>query len=154
VDFSNNTNNTLDSGFGFSNAALGVFNSYSQASKYIEGSMLYNQLEFYVQDNWKVSNHLTLDYGMRFVHQQPQYDQFNQESNFFPEKFTAATAQVLYVTGCSNGATTCSGNIRNARTHPGQLSRGNAANSQVLIGTPIPGIGSPRTGSFRPVMGS
>ena len=29
VDFSNNTNNTLDSGFGYSNAALGVFNSYS-----------------------------------------------------------------------------------------------------------------------------
>ena len=68
MDFSNNTNNTLDSGFGYSNAALGVFNSYSQASKYIEGSMLYNQLEFYVQDNWKVmSNRLTLDYGMRFV---------------------------------------------------------------------------------------
>ncbi|HLK62335.1 MAG TPA: carboxypeptidase regulatory-like domain-containing protein [Bryobacteraceae bacterium] len=148
VDFSNNTNNTLDSGFGYSNAALGVFNSYSQASKYIEGSMLYNQLEFYVQDNWKVSNRLTLDYGMRFVHQQPQYDQFNQESNFFPDKFTAANAQVLYVAGCSNGATVCSGNIRNAMNPltgaiiPG----GSAANSQVLIGTPVPGVGSPLDG--------
>jgi len=144
VDFSNNTNNTLDSGFGYSNAALGVFNQYQQASKYIEGSMLYNQLEFYVQDNWKVSNRLTLDYGMRFVHQQPQYDQFNQESNFFPGQFTAANAQVLYVAGCSNGASTCSGNIRNAENPltgaiiPG----GNAANSQVLIGTPVPGVGS------------
>ena len=144
VDFSNNSNNTLDSGFGYANAALGVFNSYGQASKYIEGSMLYNQLEFYVQDNWKVSNRLTLDYGMRFVHQQPQYDQFNQESNFFPDKFTAANAQVLYIAGCSNGAVTCSGNIRNAKNPitgaiiPG----GTAANSSVLIGTPVPGIGS------------
>jgi hypothetical protein len=148
VDFGNNSNNGLDSGFGFSNAALGVFNSYSQASKYIEGSMLYNQLEFYIQDNWKVSNRLTLDYGMRFVHQQPQYDQFNQMSNFFPEKFLAANAQVLYVAGCSNGAVTCSGNIRNAKNPitgaiiPG----GNAANSQVLIGTPVPGIGSATNG--------
>jgi hypothetical protein len=148
VDFGNNTNNGLDSGFGFSNAALGVFNSYSQASKYIEGSMLYNQLEFYIQDNWKVSNRLTLDYGMRFVHQQPQYDQFNQMSNFFPEKFLAANAQVLYIAGCSNGAVTCSGNTRNAKNPitgaiiPG----GNAANSQVLIGTPVPGIGSPTNG--------
>ncbi len=148
VDFSNNTNNTLDSGFGFSNAALGVFNSYSQASKYIEGSMLYNQLEFYIQDNWKVSNRLTVDYGMRFVHQQPQYDQFNQMSNFFPDKFIAANAQVLYVAGCSNGAVTCSGNTRNAKNPitgaiiPG----GNAANSQVLIGTPVPGIGSATNG--------
>ena len=148
VDFSNNTNNTLDSGFGYSNAALGVFNSYSEASKYIEGSMLYNQLEFYIQDNWKVSNRLTLDYGMRFVHQQPQYDQFNQESNFFPNKFTSANAQVLYVAGCSNGAVTCSGNTRNAKNPitgaiiPG----GNAANSQVLIGTPVPGVGNPLDG--------
>ena len=87
MDFGNDTNNALDSGFGYANAALGVFTQYTQASKFIEGSMLYNQLEFYVQDNWKVTNRLTLDYGMRFVHQQPQYDQFNQESNFFPDKW-------------------------------------------------------------------
>ena len=144
VAFDNNSNNTLDSGFGYSNAVLGVFNQYQQASKYIEGSMLYNQLEFFIQDNWKVTNRLTLDYGMRFVHQQPQYDQFNQESNFFPNQFTAANAQVLYVAGCSNGAATCSGNIRNAKNPiTGQIiSGGSAANSQVLIGTPIPGVGS------------
>jgi hypothetical protein len=110
--------------------------------------MLYNQLEFYVQDNWKATNRLTLDYGMRFVHQQPQYDQFQQQSNFFPDKFTTANSQVLYIAGCSNGAATCSGNIRNAKNPitgaiiPG----GNAANSQVLIGTPVPGIGSPVDG--------
>ena len=126
VDFSNNTNNTLDSGYGYANAALGVFNSYSQASKYIEGSMLYNQLEFYVQDNWKVNNRLTLDYGMRFVHQQPQYDQFDQESNFFPNKFTAANAQVLYVAGCSNGADDVFGQHpqRKESAHRGDYPRG------------------------------
>ena len=89
VDFGNNTNNTLDSGFGFANAALGVFNQYLQASKFIEGDFLYNQIEFYVQDNWKVTNRLTLDYGVRFVHQQPQYDKLNQSSNFFPDKWQA-----------------------------------------------------------------
>ena len=36
-----------------------------------------------------MTNRLTLDYGMRFVHQQPQYDQFDQESNFFPNSGTA-----------------------------------------------------------------
>ena len=59
--------------------------------------MIYNQLEFYLQDNWKVrANRLTLDYGLRFVHQGPQYDQFDQMSNFFPAQFTAANSQVLY----------------------------------------------------------
>ncbi len=95
-----------------------------------------------------MTNRLTLDYGMRFTHQTPQYDQFDQESNFFPNQFTAANAQVLYVAGAANGATMCSGNTRNAKNPlTGQIiTGGGAANSQVLIGTPIPGMGNPLNG--------
>jgi outer membrane receptor protein involved in Fe transport len=84
LNFGQDTNNPLDSGFGYSNAALGVFSSYGQQSAFIEGSFLYDNVEWYVQDNWKVSKKLTLDYGVRFVHQTPQYDQFNQVSTFRP----------------------------------------------------------------------
>ena len=59
--------------------------------------MIYNNTEFYLQDNWKVTNRLTLDYGMRFTHQQPQYDQFQQMSNFFPDQWYASQAPVFYV---------------------------------------------------------
>jgi hypothetical protein len=145
VNFGNDTNNTLDTGFGYANAATGIFTQYLQASKIIEGSLLYNQWEFYLQDNWKVTNHLTLDYGMRFVNQQPQYDQYKNMSNFFIDQWKAADAPVFYVAGCNNGATVCSsGNTRNAMdprtgtilTAPG------AANTQIAIGTPIPGTGN------------
>ncbi|MCU1238651.1 MAG: hypothetical protein JWP63_6618, partial [Candidatus Solibacter sp.] len=148
VNFGNDTNNALDSGFGYANAALGVFTQYTQQSKFVEGSMLYNQTEFFVQDNWKVTSRLTLDYGMRFVNQQPQYDQFQQMSNFFPDKWKASDAQVLYVSGCSNGAVTCSGNIRNAMDpRTGKiLTAVGAANTQAAIGTPIPGTGNPLNG--------
>ena len=73
ITFSNDNNNPIDSTFGYANAALGIFSQYAQASKYVEGSFVYNNTEAYIQDNWKVTNNLTLDYGVRFVHQQPQY---------------------------------------------------------------------------------
>ena len=88
----------------FANALLGNFKSYTESNTrppLYEGT---TSVEWYLQDNWKVTNRLTLDYGLRFVHQQPQYDRFKQASNFFPAQFTAANAQVLYVAGCSNGA--------------------------------------------------
>ena len=109
VNFGNDTNNALDTGFGFANAAVGVFTQYLQQSRLIEGSMIYNNTEFYLQDNWKMNERLTLDYGMRFTRQQPQYDQFQQMSNFFPDKWSSSSAPLLYLSGCNNGATVCSG---------------------------------------------
>src|SRR5204863_9488873 len=139
VDFGNSANNGLDTGFGYANALTGVFTQYLQQSQLIEGSMLYNNTEGYVQDNWKVNSRLTLDYGVRLTHQQPQYDQFQQMSNFFPDKFSPSAAPTLYVPGCSNGAVTCSGNTLNAKDpRTGQvITAAGAANTQALIGTPI-----------------
>src|SRR6185503_19953208 len=61
VNFGNDTNNGLDTGFGYANALLGVYSQYLQASNFTEGSMLYNNTEGYFQDNWKVNSRLTLD---------------------------------------------------------------------------------------------
>ena len=41
-----------------------------------------------MQDNWKVNNKLTLDYGLRFTHQVPQYDANGQASNFFLDRYS------------------------------------------------------------------
>ncbi len=144
VNFGNDTNNPLDTGFGYANALVGVFTQYRQASVLIEGNMLYNNTEFYLQDNWKVNGRLTLDYGMRFTRQQPQYDSKGNMSNFFPEKWSLANAPLLYVPGCSNGAATCSGNTLNAKNPlTGQiLTAAGAANTQAAIGTPVIGTGS------------
>src|SRR3984893_1655645 len=97
INFSNNTNNPLDTGFGFANAALGIFTSYGQQSSIVDGNFVYNNIEAYVQDNWKVNNRLTLDYGLRFTHQQPQYDSHEQASNFFVDKWSPSNAPLLYV---------------------------------------------------------
>ena len=47
-----------------------------------------------------MNNRLTLDYGMRFVHQGAQYDQLGQASNFLPDQWSLAQAPRLYVAGC------------------------------------------------------
>ena len=61
-----------------------------------------------------MTNRLTLDYGMRFVHQQPQYETTGQASNFLPEEFARGAAPLLYVAGCANGVYPCTGTNRQA----------------------------------------
>ena len=128
---------------------LGIFTQYQQAEKFVEGSMIYNNTEFYIQDNWKVNNRLTLDYGMRFTRQQPQHDQFQQMSNFFPDQWIVGSGPVLYIAGLQQRRGHLLGQHRE-REGPatGQviLPPAGAANTQVLIGTPIPGSGNALNG--------
>ena len=144
LNFGNDANNPLDTGFGFANAALGVFSDYSQQSKFIEGGFRYKNVEWFVQDNWKLTNRTTLDYGLRFTHQQPQHDSLLQASNFFPEQWTAANAPLLYVPGCTVAATPCPSASRVARNPATGASLG--AGSALAIGTLVPNSGNVTNG--------
>ena len=62
-NFGDNSNNPFDTGFGFSNAAMGVYNTFSQAANMINGQYRYWNIEFYGQDTWKITPRLTLDAG-------------------------------------------------------------------------------------------
>ena len=144
ITFSNDTSNPLDTGFGFANAAMGVFSSFNQFSRYVEGSFVYRNTEAYIQDNWRISNKLTLDYGLRFVNQQPQYDKLGQASNFLPGEWSLSSAPVLYGAGCA--ATPCTGANRQARDpRTGALLGPNTA---LAIGTMVPGSGNTTNGLF------
>ena len=52
-NFGDNSNNPYDTGFGFSNAATGVYNTFSQAANMINGQYRYWNIEFYAQDLFK-----------------------------------------------------------------------------------------------------
>lgn len=105
-DFADDATNPYDSGFGFANAALGIYKNFNQASKYATGKYRYSNLEFYAQDTFKVTRRLTLDYGMRFSWVQPQYDADLQTSNFLMEAYSLNKAPRLYWPGfASDGST-------------------------------------------------
>jgi hypothetical protein len=140
LNFGQDTNNPLDTGFGFSNAALGIFSTYQQQSQYVEGGYVYNNLEWYAQDNWRVNHRLTLDYGVRFVWMQPTYDERKQSSNFFQDKWTVAAAPRLYVPTCPNNVNPCATSARQAMDPATKVSLG--AGSSFAIGQIVPNTGS------------
>ena len=65
INFNNDSNNPLNTGHPYANALLGIYNSYIQSNNYTKGLYRYWNIEGYVQDNWKLSRKLTLDYGLR-----------------------------------------------------------------------------------------
>ncbi len=76
----------------YASALLGMFQTFSQSSARPRGQFRYNQLEFYVQDTWKLTQKLTLDYGMRFAWIPPQYDAADQIAIFDPASYDPAKA--------------------------------------------------------------
>jgi hypothetical protein len=98
-NWGDNPNNPFDTGFGYANAALGVYNSFQQAGRYANGMYRYVNAEFYAQDTWKITRRFTLDYGMRMAWIQPQYDAGRIVSSFDPNQFNPARAMRLFQPG-------------------------------------------------------
>jgi len=108
INFSNTTSNPYDTSISYANAAIGTYNSYSQASRYAYPMYAYKNFEAYVQDNWKANRRLTLDFGVRLYYLTPQDDSETKLiSNFFPDEWSASNAPRLYVPSCV-GASPCS----------------------------------------------
>jgi hypothetical protein len=63
-DFS--SGNTLGSSYDIADAALGLFNTYSEVGPRNETPNRANMYEFFVQDSWKVTPKLHLEYGVRY----------------------------------------------------------------------------------------
>jgi len=89
-DFGRNVSNPLDTGYAYANAALGVFNSYTEASRRPFLHFRVSNIEWFLQDNWKLTRRLTLDYGMRFALVLPLFERDNLVSGFVPDRFDPA----------------------------------------------------------------
>ena len=135
-DFTADSNNPRDSGYAFSNAALGNFRSYSESSKRnFRGGQNYTA-EFFVQDSWKVSRRLTFELGLRLSLFSPWTLQPGQEgAAWVKERFDPSKAVRLFRPA-----------LDAANRRVGQNPVTGQIVPAVLIGAIVPGIGDPFNG--------
>jgi len=95
LDFGVNALSEYDTNFAYSNAILGSYNSYTEASARPRGYYYFTNLEFYAQDAWRVKPNLLIDFGVRFYANQPTYDKLNQLYTFAPDAYDPAKAPAL-----------------------------------------------------------
>jgi len=94
-DFSRNNNNPNESNYGFANGLLGNFNNYTEPTNRFDYDPTSNVVDWYAQDQWKMTNKLTLDYGVRFMWASGA--KLKTGANFVPGMYDPNKAPVLYV---------------------------------------------------------
>ncbi len=83
------------SGSAFANFLLGDASSFSQASKDTIPHLNYYNFEAYIQDDWKVTPHLTVNLGVRYSYFPAPSDSNNTLNNFDPLLFNHANVPLI-----------------------------------------------------------
>ena len=106
--------NGLYTGSAFADFLLGYANSYQQDALHNSDTWHDQTYAIYAHDNWRVSDRLTLNLGLRWEGMPHTYEVDNNVGNFYPSLYNPANAP-RYITGTSNldptgpGFTTVSG---------------------------------------------
>ena len=95
-NFGSSVNNPLDTGHGYANALLGIYQSYTEASNIPVPYSHYWIDEGYVQDNWRVSRRWSVDLGVRWYREPAPHESNNAYTTFFPQLWTKAQAPRIY----------------------------------------------------------
>jgi hypothetical protein len=134
-DFSSDTSNPLDSRWPFATALLGNFRSYTEADAKINGKGTNYSIEWFVQDTWKATRRLTLDYGVRFYSFVPWLLSEDEGTAFALERYNPAKSPQFYRPGLDPARRRLALNPITGAFEPA-----------VLIGAFVPGSGDPDNG--------
>jgi hypothetical protein len=84
--------NSQGSGYDIADAALGLFNTYSEIGPRNETPSRANMFEFFAQDSWKATPKLHLEFGVRYTSIHPYYSIWNNAGTFDPAFYNPSTA--------------------------------------------------------------
>jgi hypothetical protein len=101
--FAKDVNNALDSNYAYSNALLGNFTSYTEASAKTTARNFFSLTEWFAQDSWKASRRLTLEMGVRFSLAPPISFPDGDAAAFFPSLYNVKNAPALIQPVIANG---------------------------------------------------
>jgi len=87
-------------GFAYSNALLGNFQTYTEPQARNFTNSQITILQWYALDDWKMNKRLTLNYGLRLGYHSPFFQLDGQGSNFDPSRWDPAKAPLLYAGYC------------------------------------------------------
>ena len=103
LQFVSSNNPLYTTGDSYADQVLGIASHYDEASFNRINNIAYNTYEFFVQDDWKMTKRLTLNFGLRFTHFQPWIDQLPFGYSIFdPAAYTAGGGQA-----CTAAPTFC-----------------------------------------------
>ena len=93
--FDVNSSNATDAGYAYANAILGNYSTYTEGSRTVYAPK-WRILEWYAQDNWKITRRLTLDYGLRFSYDFPYTLDPGAGVTFAPSRYDRTQVPALY----------------------------------------------------------
>ena len=103
-NFGHDANNPLSTGNGYANMLLGVFTTYTELTSRVDRDVRHWQNDFYLQDNWRITPRLTIDYGVRVQHSGSDFEVNNMNSGFFTDLWQPGQAGRVYRLACTTGA--------------------------------------------------
>jgi Carboxypeptidase regulatory-like domain/TonB-dependent Receptor Plug Domain len=146
----NNFTNALgNTGYAYANALVGNFRNYQESTARPFTNLRLTQVQWYAQDQWKMTRRFTLSYGVRFGWHSPFEQIDGQGSNFDPTRFDPGKAVALYVSACAVPFTppaTCPTASRRAMDPTTGELFVLAGPTAGLVGAIVPKTGNPNNG--------
>jgi hypothetical protein len=94
--FNRDTTNPIDSNHPYSNVLLGNFLKYTESTARTIPVGVSINVDWYVQDSWKVTRRLTLELGLRVAYYTPWYQPDGNQSAWSAERYDRSKVPVFY----------------------------------------------------------